>query len=240
VTCRRIPVWDVCLVLRVLTSAHTQELDENEFLYTACVVFLVALASGDRCSALAALKFPPISSSDSVIVEFEDKFVPKSYFLRKNLTRIKPLSLPRVAAESLLQVCPARAVERYCERVAHRRHPSQSSLFIPHNSSKTSNIRIQSIARYLTAIVAWCYEKEGSSCPIVRAHDVRKVAAAMRELTSTSLTDVLQAGEWATPSVYLDHYKFLFSRTQETQLHEFEGVAAAKTILSLQTRSAKK
>jgi hypothetical protein len=221
-------------VLRVLCSAAAEEANLSAFLFTAKTVFLVVLASGDRCSALSALKMPPKIDVEDVTVEFEDSFVPKSYFLRKNLTRVAPLVLPRVRTESLQQVCPARAVEAYVARVAHRRHPTQTSLFIPHNVSKCHNIRVQSIARYITAIVAWCYEKEGQLCPSIRAHDVRKVAAAMRELTSTSLTDVLQAGEWATPSVYLNHYKFLMSGDQTRAIAQFEGVAAAKTIFSLQ------
>ena len=61
---RRIPVWDISLVLRVLNS----EVAENEKLslrlLTAKTVFLVALASGDRCSALAALKSPPVEFGD--------------------------------------------------------------------------------------------------------------------------------------------------------------------------------
>jgi hypothetical protein len=231
---QRIPCWDVCLVLHVLCSEKATDDKLSEFLFTAKVVFLLALGSGDRCGALAALVVPFRVSESGIVIDFRDKFVPKSYFLKRNLTRILPLAIPRVNTESLRQVCPCSAVESYCERVAGRRHVSQTSLIIPHQVTKTHNIKPQSLARYIKAIVGWCYEQEGESTPMTRAHDVRKVATSLRELTSLSLSDLLGAGDWSQPSTLLKHYKFLLCTDKQRELVPFEGVVAAKSRLSLQ------
>ena len=232
---RRIPVWDISLVLRVLNSPQAVNESLSLRLLTAKVVFLVALASGDRCSAVAALKVPPRETDEGIQVEFHDDFVPKSYFLKKNLSRIKPLSLPRVTDESLQQVCPCRAVLAYCERVKDVREQSQLSLFIPHNLSKKTNIKPQAVARYITYIVGWCYEREGEKAPATRAHDVRKVATSMRDLSATSLADVLDAGHWSTPHMFLKHYKMGFSEQCKTDLRNFQGVATANSSFYLQS-----
>ena len=106
----------------------------------------------------------------------------------------------------------------------------QTSLFIPHNLSKKTNISVQAIARYIVKLVEWCYECVNESYPGCRAHDVRKVAASMRELTSVSLSDVMSAGGWSTPSVFLSHYK--------VDLHESHNnlenchIVAGKSIFS--------
>ena len=234
---RRIPVWDISLVLRVLSSEVAVNEKLSLRLLTAKTIFLVALASGDRCSAIAALKSPPVEFSDSVVVEFHDEFVPKSYFLKRNLSRIKPLTLLRVEQESLGQVCPCRAVLHYCDRVRELRGESQFSLFIPHNLSKKTNIKPQSIARYITYIVSWCYEQEGANAPESRAHDVRKVATSMRDLSSTSLSQLLEAGHWSTPHMFLKHYKTSFSEECKSALESFQGVATANSRFSLQSTS---
>ena len=231
---RRIPAWDVSLVLRVLNSEVAQNDSLSIHELTAKTVFLVALASGDRCSALAALKSPVVLSDEGLKVEFDEKFVPKSYFLKKNQSRIKPLIMPRLQNGELQQVCPCRAVFDYVERTKELRDSAQTSLFIPHNPVKKFNIKPQSIARYITHIVAWCYEKEGQACPETRAHDVRKVATSLRELSATSLRDMLEAGNWSTPHMFLKHYKTPFTQTCKENLREFEGITTANSVFSLQ------
>ena len=59
--------------------------------------FLLALASGDRRSAIAALSFNSMDfSTDKVCNGYDTNFVPKSYFVKKNLTRIQPLTIPKI------------------------------------------------------------------------------------------------------------------------------------------------
>ena len=44
------------------------------------------------------------------------------------------------------------------------------------------------------------------------AHDVRKVAAALRSLTNPSLDDVLVSGDWSSPDTFFKHYFFNIDR----------------------------
>ena len=236
---RRIPQWDIGLVLEVLGSSAATEDVLDLRLLTAKTVFLVALASGDRSCALAALRFPPRESPSELTIEFLEKFVPKSYFVRKNMSRIAPLVLQRSLDQSLWQVCPYRAVQSYCDRVAQHRKPNQDSLFIPHNLSKSHNIKPQAIARYITTLITWCYEQKQLTVPKSRAHDVRKVATSMRELSATALSDVLSAGDWTTPHMFFAHYQMNIGESQQRALAPFQGLQVAKSSFSLQSGNTK-
>jgi hypothetical protein len=99
-------------------------------------------------------------------------------------------------------------------------------------------MRPQSVARYISFLVGWCYEQEGLTAPTARGHDVRKVATALRELNSTSLSELLKAGSWATPGVFLKHYKLLVCPSA-AELSRFEGLPVAKSVLSLQKHQRK-
>ena len=45
----------------------------------------------------------------------------------------------------------------------------------------------------------------------VKAHSVRKVATSLRAVKNLSLEELLRAGAWATPSVFISHYVQSFS-----------------------------
>ena len=230
----RVPVWDISLVLESLCDVRfaTESLDLH--LLTAKAVFLVALASGDRCHALAALKWPPVFDESGAVLEFLDGFVPKSFFLKRNISRVAPLCLPQLPAESLWQVCPVRVLRHYVERVTPQRDPAQKTLFIPHSVNKRGNLKPQAVGRYITFLVAKCYKSRETEVGKVRAHDVRKIATSLRDLTSTALSDVLEAGRWTTPHMFLRHYKTSFSESQRAALQKFTGVVAAKSVISFQ------
>lgn len=201
----RVPVWDISLVLSVLNSTDSTSLSIKQL--TCKTVFLIALASGDRRSAIAALSRPSLRRKDrGVAVDYNKDFVPKSYFLRKNLVRIRSLDLPFIYNAQYNKCCPAATLVHYVYRTDRFRSDSQSSLFISHFEDRTTNIAPQSISYYIKECILWCYEQAGVDCPAVRAHDVRKVAASLRALSATSLEDVLEAGDWSAPSTFLKHY----------------------------------
>ena len=231
---KRIPQWDISLVLSALCESPLADDQLPLQIHTAKAVFLVALASGDRCHALAALTNPVQSLTDKCIMTFDESYVPKSYFLKRNQSRIAPLVIPRVSSDTLRKVCPCTTVEGYQARVAGLRSPLQTSLFIPHNLSKMHNMSSQAVARYIKTLVAWCYDQKQQTLPGCRAHDVRKVATALRELSSTSLTDLLGAGQWTTPLPFLNHYKLLGATRPSQNLKYFEGLPVANSTLLLQ------
>ena len=135
VTARRIPQWDFTLVLAVLCRPECRDALLPLPILTAKTVFLLALSSGERRHALAALSFPPSFADDSVLLPFNEDYIPKSYFLRRNLSRIGPLSIPMCPNPFLLQVCPVCTLRFYLDAVASHRAPTQTSLIIPHDST---------------------------------------------------------------------------------------------------------
>ena len=202
----RIPSWDINLVLATLCDPKFSNDHLSLHLLTAKAVFLLALASGERRSALAACAYPPTFDQDGMHVSFCRDFVPKSYFVRKNQTAILPLFIPFVSDDNSLQVCPCRTMLFYLDTVAALRSPTQRSLFIPHVAGSGRNVTPQGISRYVVHLVRWAYDVAGAASPDCRAHDVRKIAASLRALSGDSLLDVLQAGQWSSPFTFLKHY----------------------------------
>lgn len=234
VTAKRIPVWDFSFVLSVLCRPDCVDRLLPLSVLTAKTVFLLALASGERRHALAALCHPPRFADESVTLHFKQEFVPKSYFLRHNLSRIGPIVIPACPNPSLVQVCPVRTLRFYCDAVRAHRAPSQYSLILPHNPASTANISVQAIGRYIVRLVHFCYAAEGLSLPQCHAHDVRKIAASLRALNSVALDDVLEAGQWSTPSTFLSYYQVPFAPRSRQTLDRWVGLPVARSVLSLQ------
>jgi hypothetical protein len=235
VSARRVPQWDVGFVLNVLSWASLANNHLSLHELTAKMVFLLALASGERRHALAAMRFPPSFSADAVTIEFDPDFVPKSYFLRRNLSRIKPLVLPSAPAH-LVQVCPVATLRAYLLAVDSKRVPSQTSLIIPHADTNQRNVSVHAVGRYLVRLIRFCYEAAEQSPPTCKGHDVRKVATSLRALTSVALDDILDAGQWASPHMFLKHYRVPFSSHQRATLDKWVGLPVARSCLSLQEK----
>ena len=95
----RIPAWDFSVVLNYLLKVNNNSCDLKTL--TMKTVFLLALASGDRKSALAALSRSKIRIlADMIVVPYVDRYVPKSYFVKRNTTKIRELRLPFIADSS--------------------------------------------------------------------------------------------------------------------------------------------
>ena len=223
---KRIPEWDIGLVLSVLNEKgnHNEKLSLE--VLTSKVVFLLALASGDRVGALAALRFPPKFVDEEMTVCYDSEFVPKSYFVRKNVSRVSPLRVPYLDQQEFVQVCPCVTTEFYLCKTRELRSSVQSSLVIPTSGDRDRPMKSQMIAKHVVKLVRWCYEKLGVDSPKCRAHDVRKVAASLRALNSESLQEVLGAGSWSSPYTFLKHYFVPVQTHSGTAVSTYESVVA--------------
>ena len=225
----RIPCWNISFVLATLADTRFANSTLSDKVLTAKAIFLTALASGDRRSALAALDFNSLDlTSHNLTVNYDIKFIPKSYFVKKNITRIEPLTIPKITSSNFLSVCPVHTLVDYVGILNRYRTNNQTSLFISHVQSKTTNITPQSIAFYITFLVKWCYEQSNIVFPGCRSHDVRKVAASLRALSVGSLNDVLEAGNWAQPMTFIKHYFIQFSDSERTALSHFPEIIAGR------------
>ena len=139
-------------------------------------------------------------------VSFCRAFVPKSYFVRKNVTAVSPLKIPFVSDDASFHVCPCRTMLFYLDAVAPLRAPSQSLLFIPHSVDSVHSINPQGVSRYVTHAIRLAYDVAGRASPDCQAHEVRKIAASLRALSGDSLQDVLTSGQWSSPYTFLKHY----------------------------------
>ena len=209
---------------------------------TSKVVFLLALASGDRVGALAALRFPPKFADEEMIVGYDSKFVPKSYFVRKNVSRVSPLRVPYLNKPDHMQVCPCVTTEFYLCKTRELRSSVQSSLILPATGDRDRDMKGQMVAKYVVKLVRWCYEQVGETGPKCRAHDVRKIAASLRALNSESLQEVLGAGSWSSPYTFLKHYFVPIQIHSKTGESTYESVIAGRkeSFLSFQTKGQSK
>ena len=231
VNAARIPCWSISFVLHVLSQPEFENSLLSDKVLTAKAIFLVALASGDRRSAIAALSYNAMKlSEDKVCIGYDKEFVPKSYFVKKNITRIQPLSIPKIPGLDANPVCPVRTLVDYVGLSNQFRSDTQSSLFISHVQNRHTNITPQSVSFYITFLVKWCYEKSNVKFPGCRAHDVRKIAASLRALSVGSLHDVLEAGNWAQPMTFVKHYFLEFSNEESSNLSHFPNIVTGRMI----------
>ena len=202
---KRVPSWDFSVVLNFLGSIDNLLCDLKTITFKC--IFLIALASGDRRSALAALSRSKIRIlQDTVVIPYNEDFIPKSFFVKRNTTRVRELRLPFVRCPSSAGACPASAVLAYNKRVDAHRDRSSDCLFLKH--SNFSKVTANSVSFYIKECIAAAYDAAGLNQVTGRAHDVRKIAAALRSLTNPALDDVLVAGDWSSPQTFFKHYFF--------------------------------
>ena len=90
VNAARIPCWNISFDLHLLSDLRNDNSLVSDKVLTAKAIFLTALASGDRRSAIAALSFDSVILTENEMVIGNNKdIVQKSYFVKKNRTRIK-------------------------------------------------------------------------------------------------------------------------------------------------------
>ena len=162
----RVPRWDINLVLSVLCEDRFADDRLSLDIPTAKTVFLLALALGKWRSALAALAYPPQFDESHMSISYLRDFIPKSYFVRKNVTSLSPIRILFVSEDSCVQVCPCRTTLFYLDVVAARRAFHSKTLFL-HHSEHPRPLTTQTVARYIIKLVQWTYEQAGASPPSV-------------------------------------------------------------------------
>lgn len=210
---RRIPAWDLFLVLAALRSAPYEPLDAIPFkLLTQKTVFLLALASGRRRSDLHALSGSPgdmaFEPDGSVSIQTVPEFLPKNLPLggRAPPVRIKALSPVLNKDDDDSKLCPVRALKCYLLKSKSRR-VAQRRLFISVNDSYERDISAASVSRWISQTVSHAYKlAQSEEVPNPRAHEVRAIAASAAFLHSASLASIMEAAFWRSESTFIQHY----------------------------------
>ena len=92
-----------------------------------------------------------------------------------------------------------------------------------------------SIAAYVKQAIMLAYEITQSSRQlsslVIQPHSVRHIASSLAALRVASLEDLLLAGCWTTPDVFLSFYATNFSTDTLTNLSRLGGIVAAQTVI---------
>ena len=82
------------------------------------------------------------------------------------------------------------------------------------------NVSVHDVGRYIVRFVRFCYFVDGAPNPQCQGHEVRKIAASLRSLTSVSLDDILKVGQWFSPSNFPQYYAVPFAPRRHTLLDD--------------------
>lgn len=193
-----VPQWSLEKVLLFLTSTAFSPPHfsiTNQFLKT---LFLLALATGNRCSELAALHRPTIAFSrnrSKVTIPVRPGFLYKNQ--RANRTP------PNILIPALTQadgthhsLCPVRNLERYLKRT---KDTSKEAVFV--NPKTDFPLNAGRVAFYLCRLI-----NIADPGRFPKAHDVRKVAASVAWCRGLPIPDIVHNGFWANSNVFIARY----------------------------------
>ena len=183
-----LPAWSLPVVLRALAEAPFEPLHKVSLHCLAIkTAFLVAIASGQRVSALHALSIEPGH------VRWEPagvRLVPRPNFIAKNQSpSSQPVEifLPSMSSFSSVEAdkvwCPVRALKWYLDRTKSKR--SSTSLFVS-SIAPFKAISKASISRWLVE----CISMAGPDALVsgrFRAHDTRSVSSSWALFTTAPL-----------------------------------------------------
>ena len=214
---RRLPAWDLFLVLASLRNAPYEPLSAAALKdLTLKTVFLITLASGRRASEVNGLSGLAGDVAREPDGSFSLRFLPE--FLAKNqspltpspVLKILPL-IPFCPDDEDAKLCPVRALRRYMHFSKSLRG-DQRKLFISLNPFYKKDIIASTLSNWLRKVIARAYEVENGNTralnprDIRRAHEIRAWASSLAFQQSWSLSEVLQAAYWKSVSPFISFY----------------------------------
>jgi len=191
------PQWSLDKVLHLLRSAPYSKKPVNRLFLLQRTLFLLALASGNRVSEIAAIKRSTIlfaRDRSSATLYVEEGFLYKNQRPNRNPHPIKILAL--VQNNTRHALCPVAALERWLRRT-RKVHPS----FVWGNPRTGNRLNRGTIAKLICHLI-----KKADPGSIPHAHDVRKVAASLAWCRGVPLPTILERAFWGSSNVFANHY----------------------------------
>ena len=232
---RRIPLWDLFLVLEQLRSAPFEPLAQadKKFL-TWKTVFLISLASGRRCSEVNGLSGLPRDLARLPDGAFRLQFLPE--FRAKNQGALDPS--PSVLIPPLTSIlapgdedrllCPVRALSCYLAVTAAYRPTGCRKLFISLNEKYQKDVSKNTVARWLSDTIKFTYEKAGTQLPSARAHEIRAWSASLAACKNVALKDILEAAFWKSEDTFINFY------LRDCALERIDGTRGISSVVAAQ------
>ena len=204
VTRRIMPNWDVSPILDRFSGP--------EFEASSCplgdlltkTIFLVALATGNRASELAAINRETIvfRQGQEILLPVKPNFLFKNQTLARSPPNISVKSFPDVDPS----ICPVRNLSTYLLR--SKEGAKGNSLFL--HPSTGRNLQRPSLALRITKLIS-------DTCPgsLPKMHDLRKQASSLAWTRGVDPADIIGSAFWSSSSVFIKHYLFA---TRDSQL----------------------
>ena len=240
-TRKRFPAWDVFTVLKMLRLPPYEPIESVELKFLAYkTAFLIALASGRRCSEIHALQFGSLAyePDGSISLRFLPEFLAKNQpvGLPSPPIIIKPLSSILCDDDEDITLCPARCLKMYLKKSKFLRSPTKRRLFVSVREDKKSDITSATISRWLKTVIRAAFASSVNGSERFRAHEIRAWASSLAWHNNTSLHDIMEAAYWTSPATFLQFYLRDVSHTKEDGSRGISFVAAQQSISSA-TRS---
>ena len=209
---RLLPPWSLTEVLKVLAKPPFEPLSKASLKHlTMKTVFLLAIASGRRRSAIHAL------SSAEGHIRWEPsgvRLLPKPGFVAKNQDALsggldivlRAISEVSSVAEDKVW-CPVRALKYYVRETEELRHDSQLFIitrepFNPASKSTISRWIVDTILKAGPSVLS----KELAPGATPRAHDTRSVSASWALFQGVKLSEIQRAASWASANTFINCY----------------------------------
>ena len=239
------PAWDIFPVLESLRLPPYEPIETCDLSSLSFkTAFLIALASGRRCSEVHALQNSSFAKEPDGSISL--RFLPE--FLAKNQPAglpsppifIKPLTPLLCSDDEDRTLCPVRSLLVYKRRTKHLRTPAKRRLFVSFREDKRSDITIATISRWIKTVIKTAFSQTSGPEPgNCRAHEVRAWATSLAWANNTSLQAIMEAAYWFKESTFLHFYLRDYAHERDDGSKGISLVAAQQTIVTKRSKKSK-
>ena len=235
---RRIPAWDVFLVLAFLRLPEFSLKKISFEWLTYKTLFLVALASARRPSEWHAFSGMDedisYESDGSIVLRFVPDFVMKTQ--RYNdpvvLTFIKPLTNILSPDDEDRNLCPVAFLRAYLNRSKTKRALTQRRLFISVNPNYEKDIAKPTLSRWITTVIKAAYNRKKVELPSSRAYEVRAISTSLARKHSIAMESIMESAYWRNNSTFISFYLRDTARLKGDDSHGISSLICAQSFIS--------
>ena len=215
---RNLPKWNLSVVLNELTKAPFEPMKDTDLKHLSLkTAFLLALASGKRCSkihAWVANTVSNLSQWEKVALFPSSNFIAKNQIAREGSQSVSPVTIPALTTIVDRQfkedrtLCLVQALRCYLDRTKELRG-SRSRLFIFFKKGHSSDIRPATLSSWLKQTILLCYkqaDQQALDLVQVKAHDIRAFAASKAFYSGVLVDQIMQAGHWKAHNTFTNFY----------------------------------
>ena len=204
------PEWDLSTVLKSLNQCPYEPLQSASAKdLTVKTVFLIAIASGKRCSELHALATGNhiVFGNQGATLHFRPDFLAKN---ERSDFSMAPLFIPYLDqsgkdTRKKRLSCPVRALRWYLTRTETARKLSKSSqLFITSQKPFKPAAKSTIAGWMVTAIVKADAVKKGDNIPT--AHSTRAISSSWAYNHGLSVNEIRNTVSWRTETTFVSRY----------------------------------